>query len=117
MKPPKSSFEQNNQKNKSYTRKHALVVDTSLLFCACEHLWGVLLRCEAVIELDLTSSFSLRACWLGPESFKSKHVKNNNNSKAEYVNCKITESFVSLLKIRKVITLDAFKISFIQVFS
>ena len=55
---------------KSYTRKHALVVDTSLLFCACEQLWGVLPRSEALIELDLTSSISLRTCWLGAESFQ-----------------------------------------------
>ena len=70
MKPAKSSFQQDNQKSKSYTRRHAPVVDASLLFCACEQLWGVLLRSKAVIELDLTISISPKARWFGPESFQ-----------------------------------------------
>ena len=41
---------------KSYTQKHALVVDTSLIFCASEQLCAVLQRSKAVTELDLTSS-------------------------------------------------------------
>ena len=53
-----------------YTREHAQVVDTSRLFFAREQLWGVLLRSKAVIELDLISSISPRACWLGQESFR-----------------------------------------------
>ena len=71
MKPAKSSFQQETKK-KSYTRKLAVVVDTSLFFCACEQLCGVLLRSKVVVELDLTSSISLRACRLGPESFQIK---------------------------------------------
>ena len=64
-----SSFQQDNRGKKSYTRKHSLAFDTSLLFCAREQLWGVLLRSKAVIERDLTSTTSHRACWLGLESF------------------------------------------------
>ena len=55
---------------KSHTRNRARVVDTSLLFCVCEQLCDVLLRPKAVIELDLTSSISLRDCWLAPQSFQ-----------------------------------------------
>ena len=55
---------------KSHTRNRAPVVDTSLLFCACEQLRDVLLRPKAVIELDLTSPISPRACRLGPEGFQ-----------------------------------------------
>ena len=55
---------------KSHTRNRARVVDTSLLFCACEQLCDVLLRSKAVIGLDLTRSISPRACRLGPESFQ-----------------------------------------------
>ena len=60
------------KKKKSYTHKHAVVVDTSLFFCACEQPCGVLLRSEVVVELDLTSSIGPRACRLGPESFQIK---------------------------------------------
>ena len=55
---------------KFYTRKRAPEVDTSLLFRACEQLCDVLLRPKAVIELDLTSPISPRACRFGPEGFQ-----------------------------------------------
>ena len=70
MKPAKSSFQQDNREKKSYTREHAQVVDTSQLFFACGQLWGAMLLSKAVIELDLISSISPKACWLGQESFQ-----------------------------------------------
>ena len=68
-------FNRTSGKKRSYTRKHAPVVDTSLLFCACGQLRGVLLRPKSVTELDLTCSISPRACWLGPESFQTPACK------------------------------------------
>ena len=58
------------EKKNTFTHKHALVVDTSLLLCACEQLCGALLWSRVVIELDLTSSFRPRASWFGPESYQ-----------------------------------------------
>ena len=67
---------------KSHTRKHALVVDTSQLFCACEQLWSVLLRSKAVIELDLTIPICPKARWLGPESFQIYACRKKKKNKA-----------------------------------
>ena len=114
MKPAKSLFQQDNQKKKSYTHKHAVVVDISLFFRACEQLCGFLLRSKVVVELDLTSSISPRACRLGPESFQIKACQKLIKLRRCLQDYK---NFCVIALDSKRDPLNAFRISFTQAFS